>query len=237
MRPAALRDFYIDGLLDKRRLNREALAKLKLALGSYGYAGQILQRPSPEEGGLIKKKWFRHMTWPTFLETVPGAKTAVWHGDADTAYTEEQKNDPSALLISTVLQNTLYVRFAAELWLEAPELCAKLPELVKEHGFGPLSKLFIEPKASGKTIFQLLRAQTKLNVVEAPTPTSDKTARVNTSTPFMESGRVVILDGAWNEALISQAANFPNAAHDDQLDTMTQAIRRATTIRKGTSAG
>lgn len=235
VKPRALAARYVDNLLDPRRLNRDALAGLKVALGSYGYSGQILQRPSPEEGGLIKKKWFRTMSWPAFLAGVPGAATCIWNADGDTAYTDSQQNDPSAFLVSTVLQNTLYVRLSAELRLEAPELLARLPVLLRENGFGPLSKLYVEPKASGKTIVQLLRTQTKLNVVEAPPPQGDKTTRVNASTPFLESGRVVLLEGDWCEALIGQAAAFPNAAHDDRLDTLTQAIARATKPRTGLS--
>ncbi|MDO7849914.1 phage terminase large subunit [Hymenobacter sp. M29] len=235
VKPKHLVKKYINGLLDVLRLARPALAKLKLALGSYGYSGQILQQPSPEEGGRIKKRWFRSMSWPAFLENVPGAKTAVWHADGDTAYTEEQKNDPSAVMVSTVLQNTLYVRYSGEFTLEAPELLAKLPQLLKDNGFGMLSKFYIEPKASGKTIVQMLRVQTKLNIVEAPPPMGGKTERVNASTPFIEAGRVVLLDGSWNEALINQCAAFPNAAHDDRLDNLTQAIARATKPQAGLS--
>jgi phage terminase large subunit-like protein len=37
---------------------------------------------------------------------------------------------------------------------------------------------------------------------------------------------VVLLEEPWNTALVSQAASFPAAAHDDMLDYLTQAIRR-----------
>jgi predicted phage terminase large subunit-like protein len=63
-------------------------------------------------------------------------------------------------------------------------------------------------------------------VVEAPTPDGDERSRVNTASAFIEAGRVVLLDGSWNEKLINQAAAFPTAAHDDMLDCLTQAIRR-----------
>jgi predicted phage terminase large subunit-like protein len=226
VRPLELAARYSDGLLDPRRLNRVALAGLKLALGSYGYAGQIGQVPTPDEGGIIKKAWFRTMTFAEFLEKVPGAKTITWHADADTAYTEHQKNDPSAVLISAYLQNTLYVRYAGEMRLELNALCLRLQELTQVHGFSAGSKLYIEPKASGPSVLQEMRRLTKLNVVAAPTPTGGKTERVNASSPFIESGRVVLLDGSWNEAFISQCAAFPLAAHDDMLDTLTQAIAR-----------
>jgi predicted phage terminase large subunit-like protein len=233
VRPAELRQYYVDGLLDPRRLNRAALVKLKVALGSYGYAGQIGQVPTPAEGGILKKAWFRTTTWLQFLDTVPGARHAPWLFDADTAYTDKQKNDPTALLASAYLGQTLYVRWAGEMWLELPALKLKLLELVKTHGYAsPMSKLHIEPKASGKSVVQELRAISQLNVVEAPTPHGEKTERVNGASPFIESGRVVLILDApgaplgWHEPFVGQASGFPTAAHDDMLDTLTQAIAR-----------
>jgi hypothetical protein len=58
---------------------------------------------------------------------VPGAAGAVWHGNADTAYTDQQKNDPSALLISAYLGQTLYVSFVDEM----QEITASLAALLK----------------------------------------------------------------------------------------------------------
>jgi predicted phage terminase large subunit-like protein len=231
VRPAELKARYTDGLLDPRRLNRIALAGLKVSLGSYGYAGQVQQLPSPEEGGILKKAWFKTMTWAQFLE-VPGAQHAIWNGDLDTAYTADTKNDPTALLIVCYLGQTLYVRFAGEFWLELPALKRKLVEVLPTLGFGRLSKLHIEPKAAGLSVAQELRAMSQLNIVLAPAPVADKTARVNTASPFIEALRVVLLVDApgapvgWDDAFISQSAGFPTAAHDDMLDMLTQGIAR-----------
>src|SRR5690606_35524682 len=56
--PEYLKGNYINGLLDPNRLGVEALERLRVNLGSYGYAGQISQNPSPEGGGQLKKAWF-----------------------------------------------------------------------------------------------------------------------------------------------------------------------------------
>lgn len=233
VRPVELIDRYAEGLLDPRRLTRVVLAGLKTALGSYGYAGQVMQLPAPEEGGILKKAWFRLSTWQQFFDTVPGAKHAAWLFDADTAYTENQRNDPSALLASVYLGQTLYVRWVGEMWLALPQLKVKLLELLPLHGYrAPLSKLHVEPKASGKDVVAELRNMSQVNVVEAPTPDKDKMTRVNAASPFIEAGRVCLLVDApgapvgWHEAFVGQCAGFPTAAHDDMLDTLTQAISR-----------
>jgi predicted phage terminase large subunit-like protein len=133
---------------------------------------------------------------------------------------------PSSGLGSCYLGQTLYVRHAAEMWLELPDLKKRLPELLQAHGYTRASKLYVEPKASGKSVVQELRRISQLNVVEAPSPTGSKLERVNGVAPFIEAGRVVLLDGSWNEAFITQAAGFPTAAHDDLLDCLCQAIAR-----------
>jgi predicted phage terminase large subunit-like protein len=221
--------------LDVNRLDRTALVELQVALGSYGYAGQVQQLPAPDEGGLLKKAWFNTISYEALLAVV-GRGGVTWNFDADTAYTDNQKNDPSALLASCYLGQTLYVRYAGEMWLELPELKKRLPDLVLANGYTRLSKLYVEPKASGKSVVQELRAISQLNVVEAPTPTGSKQERVNAASPFIEAGRVVLIDGAWNSALVTQAGSFPNAAHDDMLDCLLQAIARYNVTPKAKSA-
>jgi hypothetical protein len=45
-------------LLDPVRFPRDAVEALKHVKGSYAYAGQYQQRPTPREGGLFKRQWF-----------------------------------------------------------------------------------------------------------------------------------------------------------------------------------
>jgi len=47
-------------LLWPERFGPVEIESLKRSLGSYAAAGQLLQRPSPAGGGLIKRHWFRY---------------------------------------------------------------------------------------------------------------------------------------------------------------------------------
>ncbi|UOR05857.1 phage terminase large subunit [Hymenobacter aerilatus] len=225
VKPVAARALYVDGLLDPVRKSNKVLKSTKVSLGSYAYAGQFLQQPAPSEGGLLKKHWFQKATWQQFQELTRGQKV-VWEFDADTAYTKNTTNDPSALLASTYVNNTLYIRAVNQKWLELPELLRFIPKFLEDNGQTPDSKLYIEPKASGKSIVQSIRAETLVNVVEAPSPTLDKITRVHGIAAFVESLRVVLIDGSWNQDFIAQCATFPNAAHDDMVDCLTQRIER-----------
>jgi hypothetical protein len=47
-------------LLWPEKVTQADLDSLKTTLGSYRYAGQYQQRPSPEGGGMLKKQWWRY---------------------------------------------------------------------------------------------------------------------------------------------------------------------------------
>lgn len=52
--PASLRKFYVDGLFFPQKFTRSFLDDQKNA-DIYGYTGQYLQKPTPEEGGIFKR--------------------------------------------------------------------------------------------------------------------------------------------------------------------------------------
>lgn len=51
-------------LLWPEREGPAEVAAAKLALGSYGFAGQYQQRPAPAGGGLFKREWFQVVPFP-----------------------------------------------------------------------------------------------------------------------------------------------------------------------------
>src|SRR5579872_6895497 len=57
-------------LLWPERFGPKEIEDLKLRLGSYGAAGQLQQRPSPAEGGIFKRHWWRYWR-PAHLELPP----------------------------------------------------------------------------------------------------------------------------------------------------------------------
>jgi predicted phage terminase large subunit-like protein len=218
--PAELKECYIDGLLDTNRLNRAALKSLKTDLGSYGYAGQMLQKPSPEGGGKIKKAWFNKIGYDEFKAIQGNNKINIF---GDTAYTKDQQNDPTALMPVCYINNSLYIIHSEQMWLELPDLLKRIPAYSSQYGYTDHSKIMIEPKASGKSIVQSFK-NSGYNVLELPPPVDDKITRVSNIAPFIESGRCFIVDGAWNEGFLNECGSFPNGSHDDQVDNLVNAI-------------
>lgn len=216
--PPELAEFYVDGLLDHVRLSREVLKESQTDLGSYQYACQYDQVTAPPEGGLIKRAWFPIIDWK------PEYSRLKWNFVADTAYTEDESNDPSGYLAYALHNNDFIIRWAQTEYLEFPELCKNLPTFCYQHGYDRKSVIEIEPKASGKSLAQTLKRETELNVKEGKPPAKDKTARVNDTSPVMECERVKLIRGPWNKEFLDQLATFPNAAHDEYVDCVTMMI-------------
>lgn len=218
--PERCRNNYKDGLLDPVRLSREVLEKAKIDLGSFGYAGQFLQQPYPEAGGHIKKDWFM------FCDSAP--KNLAWDLWIDGAYTDKKINDPSGFMFAgfDVANGRLYIKHYVSEWLTIPDVLKKVKSLVKEHG-DQATMIYIEPKASGYSFIQMIQEETFLNVtrITGRLVQDGKTARVKYAAPKVESSRVWLERGNWNNEFITQLTAFPNYAHDEVCDLLGYAVR------------
>jgi predicted phage terminase large subunit-like protein len=211
---------YESKYLFPERFTPQFLEDQAVNLGSYGYAGQYGQAPSPLEGGIIKKDWF-NVTGLADFQSI--SKGITWNFFLDTAYTTKSTNDPTAIICAGVRQNKLFIKKVSVFRLELPELITKIKEYVKDNGYTGNSRIYIEPKASGKSIVQMLRRQTGLNVLESKPPDVDKVTRAFAITPHIENGRVYLCDGGWTDNFLDECATFPNGKHDDQVDVLVMA--------------
>lgn len=214
VKPECLKENYTDGLLDPIRLDRKALDELKINLGSYGYAGQIGQTPSPLDGG-IWKKWFIPVPDKEFPKELTQYGT-----DWDLAYTKDDKNSASAYVTAGKLGNDMYIDFLGFDWLEFPALIEFMKTKPATH--------YIEGKASGKSAKQSLISQ-GINAVEVSVQGGDKIARATMATPYAESGRVFVRESQLNTLYFDQKQGilvFPNGSNDDLQDALTQSINR-----------
>jgi predicted phage terminase large subunit-like protein len=200
------------------RFSQSTLDDYKSALGSYGYAGQLQQTPTPLDSGMIHKDWFKIDRYRKDDATVNFV--------IDPAYTANQKNDPSALLAYTYKDNKWQIIDCINIYKEFPELVKFIPQWVQKNGYTPKSRIFVEPKASGKSIVQTLVRETGLNVKEDKPPTKDKVARVSDISASLESGRVSLLNGDWNTEFLDQLTRFPAAKHDDMVDCLVMAVNK-----------
>lgn len=227
VKPEYLKENYINGLLDPVRLSEQALTDAKIDLGSSTYAGQFQQRPAPEGGGILKKDWFQLITHEDFIKDILAFnKNTVFNLFVDPAYTASKTNDPSGFLSGSWINNQFYISEITEQWYELPELIKFLPEFANRNYYTSKSRIYIEPKASGKSVVQTLK-QSNLNVLEAPSPTDDKVTRVHSITAFLEAGKCFLIGSSttsWINKFLTQAAQFPFGKHDDMIDCLSMAL-------------
>jgi len=76
----------------------------------------------------------------------------------------------------------------------------------------------------------VLRNQTTLNVI-GEIPKGSKEERVKEALPILESERVYLIKGEWDEPFVEQCGAFPMAKLKDKVDCLTAALNRITSKR------
>lgn len=206
---------------------------------AYMWAGQYQQRPEPRGGGIFKRHWWKNWNDETCVKfgVKPGHLPSFSYmlGVLDTAYTEKDENDPSAMTVwgvfpdATGAPNVMLVHSWEE-WLEFNPLVEKTAKVAKDM---KMDRLLIEAKASGISVAQELerRFGGRGFAIEAVDPAKgDKIARAYAQTYAFEEGLVWAPgypDGRWRKAserVIDQMATFPRSTHKDLTDTATMAL-------------
>jgi hypothetical protein len=65
----------------------------------------------------------------------------------------------------------------------------------------------------------------------------DKVARAQPWIARAEAGRVALVRGAWIAAFLDEACNFPEGAHDDQVDAVSGVVGMLTSHRAPADVG
>lgn len=231
-------------LLCTERFGEKETRGLKKILGSYAYAGQYQQRPSPAGGGIIKREWFKIWQEPE----MPNVQYVFqsW----DTAFSEEKSGSYSAMTCWGVFLdrhgNENVILLSA--WRDHVEyhdlkkmvrrLCFDYRDIRKEHD--PSFKgrhtdsVMIEAKASGQSLIQDLRRTSAGVSVTAfdPGQYGDKDMRLRRVADVVEGGLVWLPSLApgssrlqpFAEDLLEEVLSFPKGKYRDLTDTLSQAL-------------
>jgi len=218
LKPNSWSKYYNDGLFWDKRFTRAVLDDYKITLGSYSYAGQLSQLPSPEKGSLWQRDWFISQK----IESFPINMLTDIGTDWDTAYTSKEANAANAYVSSAKHVGTgiIYILDVGYFWSETPELVKRMKTKQEPH--------YVEGKASGKSAVQFLKKDF-INAIEIQVDGGDKIQRTRLVTPTVESGRVVIAEHILDMLLNDDKQgilSFPNNSHKDLNDAFVQALQR-----------
>lgn len=229
-------------LLWPEQFGRKEIEDLKISLGSYAVAGQLQQRPSPAGGGIFKRHWFKYFQPrganypPIFVRLPDGTQISIVAVDAPALVDEQiQSWDCSFkdLETSDYVVGQVWGRVGARYLLghqvRARMDCPATVKAVREVSNAwprTLAKL-IEDKANGSAVIQMLSRE--IPGILPVNPSGGKIARAAAVSPLIEAGNIYLPHpeyAPWVHDFIEECVAFPNGAHDDQVDAMTQALIR-----------
>ena len=203
-------------------------------LGKQEIYAEILD---PEDTGIIKRSMFR--LWPNGK---PFPKFEYILQSYDCATSEKFVNDATASITLGVFKPTdgPMSAMVIDCWqdrLQYPDLRPKVKEEYEiVFGEGKDKKrvdlILVEDKSAGIQLIQDLQ-RAHLPVRAYNPGRIDKVQRLNVISPVIVHGRVWVPESSknkgfvrdWAEGMVSQVCSFPESAHDDYVDAMTQALR------------
>ena len=231
-------------LLWPERFDEAAMRKLKNDLGEDA-AGQLQQRPTSAEGGIFQKAWWGIPSHGQDEAVVPINRYRLDDNNVvarwllyDTAFKDKDSNDPSACSVWELLDD--YRLRLRHQWNKRI-ISALLPDLIKADieewdTDGLLRDVIIEDKGSGITTVQTLSATADFayrdRIIGFPVNQS-KEYRANLASIWCYRSCILLpYPEPWNASWFTtfldpdkgQLFLFPNALHDDLVDTFSMGI-------------
>jgi predicted phage terminase large subunit-like protein len=205
-------------LLHPEREDRATLNALAARMGSYNFAGQYQQSPSPLGGGLIKESWFRTYS-PVELPKTFDVIFQSW----DTANKPTELSDYSVCTTWGRLKQNLFLLDVYRRRVDYPTLKRAVVEQAKRW---QARVTIIEDKASGTQLIQDLIHDGVPGIRRyEPPPGEDKIMRMHSSSSTIENGFVYLPEKAeWLAEYLHEFRLFPRGRHDDQVDSTSQAL-------------
>lgn len=235
-------------LLWPDRYGPDQIRELQRDLGSYGYSGQYQQRPTPAEGGILKRPWWRYYPPDTDLTTQQwDAVYTTW----DTALKAKTTSDYTVGIAWGVRGPDRYVlRVVRGQWPigEAITQMIAMHAWIRENVQAEATpQHYVEAAAMGPDLIAATRA--KVPGVTPLTADTDKVARANSVAPVLEAGNVYVpgfpnadLSGydpartpAATQDVIEECAAFPNGANDDQVDAVVYGLNPRRWVQASTA--
>lgn len=208
-------------LLDPVRFPRETVEKLKRDMGSYAYAGQYQQRPSPREGGMFKRHWFEGK----IIGAAPPHTRWVRHWDLAAT-----KRKTAARTAGVKLGRTPDGRFVVGHAITTQEEGNEVRKLIRAtaeiDGHSVQISLPQDPGQAGKVQKSDMVAYLAGFTVHAEPETGAKETRAEPFAAQCEAGNVYLVEGAWNSAYLDELCLFPGGQFKDQVDASSGAFGR-----------
>jgi predicted phage terminase large subunit-like protein len=218
IRIAADRDYHRKAgeALSPEREPLSVLEAMKLQIGSDAFSAQYQQSPAPPGGAMVKRHWIVR-----YSELPPASERLFTLQSWDTASKGGPDNDWSVCTTWIVSRKKLW--YLVDVWrqrVDYPALKANVKDLAKEWR---AQRVLVEDTGAGTSLVQELRGQ--VSGIVAVKPEGDKASRMAVASARFEAGQVLLPERAtWLPDLEAELFVFPVGRHDDQCDSISQAL-------------
>ncbi|EKS31802.1 phage terminase large subunit [Afipia clevelandensis] len=192
------------------------LEKLRTQMGSAIFSAQYQQSPVPDGGAMIHREWIRY--YDQLPEQTYRTKVIQsW----DTAAKVGSQNDWSVCTTWLLVDKHFYLIDVTRGRYEYPQLRAMAITLAQK--FNPL-KILVEDASTGIALGQELKQSGIFTVKPVPIE-RDKVGRLFVHQAKFEGGLVLFPRKApFLAELEAELLTFPQGKHDDQVDSLSQAL-------------
>lgn len=212
----------------RRRAAADWLKKIR-EVGSRAWQALYQGRPSPAQGTFFKREWWQRFDQPLWFERDDGSRIVPQFDDLiiswDMTFKGTEGTDKvaghvwmrrgaDAYLLDRVNRRMDFVDTLAAF----KALAARWPQAVLK---------LVEDKANGPAVISML-GHFVPGIVPVE-PDGGKEARAAAVSPLVEAGNVWVPASElapWSDEVIEECAGFPTAAHDDDVDALSQALNR-----------
>lgn len=186
-------------------------------MGTSAFYAMYMGVPTSKKGQIVRSSWIN-----TVAEGEYPGLDVIWFG-IDCAFSEAERADESAICVAGISHRDPAKVIVKEIikgrW-GFPDLIATVKQL---NSFYKPRVLCIEKAASGQSLIQMLRRETKI-AVEEMKPLKSKTVRLEAICPLLEAGRVSLVQGNWTDEFVKEVTSFPFSTHDDSTDAFAWAL-------------
>jgi predicted phage terminase large subunit-like protein len=204
----------------------------KATAGARTWASLYQGRPSPDSGGVFPQEWARY-SQPLWIDQGNGTMHVPGIGrddheliqSWDLAFKDTKSSDYVVGQVWLRIGVNAYLLDMVRARLNFTATCNAIEAMSKKWPQA-LAKL-VEDKANGPAVINAL--QQRIFGLIPIEPEGSKYARASAISPLAESRNIVLPEPDLLpnvEELVEEAKNFPNSAHDDTIDALSQAVNR-----------
>jgi predicted phage terminase large subunit-like protein len=185
-------------------------------IGSDAFSAQYQQMPVPPGGAMIKRHWIVR-----YKELPPASERILVMQSWDTANKGGPQNDWSVCTTWVVARKNRW--YLVDVWRGRVDYPALKSAVETQAKLWKAQRVVVEDAGAGTMLVQELRS--RVTGIIGIKPEGDKASRMAVASAKFEAGQAVLPERApWLADLEAELFAFPGGKHDDQCDSISQAL-------------